>query len=369
MHIIFLTTQNPYNIKDWSGITYHVFQALSKSHQVTVVGHTLFAQASYYAINNFSKRQPVEHYGSVFGKLFTEQIKRLPPCDVIFFGDLYIVPHSEVDIPIVHVSDVTFHTHQLLAHPNRNKEYIESGERMERETFNKYTAFIYSSEWAKQETINRYQIDPDKIHVVEFGANIPTPNDYQIDIQTDVCNLLFIGVDWKRKRGDKAVGAYQKLRAEGFPCTLTIIGSAPPDVDMADENLTVIPNLDKSIPAHLAKLGTILREAHFLVLPTDYDAFGIVFCEASAYAVPSIAGNTGGVSQPVCEGKNGYLLSADATADDYAEKIKQVFSNKEEYLKLRASSRREFETRLNWDVWGEKANKILEDTVRKYKEK
>jgi len=36
----------------------------------------------------------------------------------------------------------------------------------------------------------------------------------------------------------------------------------------------------------------------------------------------------------VKEGKNGYLLPADATANDYAEKIKTVFNDKESYFKL-----------------------------------
>jgi len=60
---------------------------------------------------------------------------------------------------------------------------------------------------------------------VEFGANIPTPSDYKIDIQTDICNLVFIGKNWQKKGGDKVLGAYRKLKSDGFRCTLTIIGS------------------------------------------------------------------------------------------------------------------------------------------------
>ena len=369
MNIVFLTIFNPYDINEWSGTSYHLLQTLRKEHQVTVIGHTIPAQIAYYAGNNFAKKCPFENYAPILGKLCTEQIKRIPQCDVIVFGDLYIVPFLEVDIPIVHISDVTFQAFKNHATPKRSKEQIESGEKMERDAFNKYTSFIYSSEWAKQGAINHYGINPDKIHVVEFGANIPTPNDYQIDIQTKTCNLVFIGKNWEKKGGDKVLSAYKKLKSKGFPCALTIIGSVPDDVDIADERVTVISFLDKSKPEHLEKLGTILREAHFLVLPTEFDAYGIVFCEASAYAVPSIAADVGGVSQPICEGKNGYLLPSDATADDYAEKIKSVFEDKKNYLQLRASSRREFETRLNWDVWGEKVNKILEETVKKYKSK
>lgn len=85
--------------------------------------------------------------------------------------------------------------------------------------------------------------------------------------------------------------------------------------------------------------------------------------------MPSIAADVGGVSQPVREGKNGFLLPPNARAEDYAEKIKSVFSDKEKYIELRKSSRQEYETRLNWNVWGEKVNRILEETVENYKKK
>lgn len=39
------------------------------------------------------------------------------------------------------------------------------------------------------------------------------------------------------------------------------------------------------------------------------------------------------------------------------------------YLKLRKSTWNEYETRLNWDVWGEKVNRILEETVLNFKKK
>lgn len=172
---------------------------------------------------------------------------------------------------------------------------------------------ILSSEWARNDAIDHYHAKNSKIYAIEFGANIPHPTDYQAEIQMDVCNLVFIGRNWKKKGGEKVLGAYRKLKAEGFPCTCTLIGSIPPDISENDDSdLTIISHLDKSQPEQLKKLCDILKTAHFLVLPTEFDAFGISFCEASAYGVPSITANVGGVSQPVWEGKNGFLLPTDA---------------------------------------------------------
>lgn len=99
----------------------------------------------------------------------------------------------------MHLSDVTYHSFQSYLNPLKNEEQIKKIEMMEKKLLNKYTAIIYSSEWAKQSTINYYDIEPGKIYVVEFGANIPTPSDYKIDIQTGICNLVFIGKNWQKK--------------------------------------------------------------------------------------------------------------------------------------------------------------------------
>lgn len=367
MNIAFLTTLNPNDINSWSGTTFYVLNALKVRHNVKVIGMNMLSQTSYYSKKNFFTKSSFNRYSPVLGNLCKEQIKEFSNCDLIFFGDFYLVPFLDVDMPIVHFSDVTYHSFKDYLGRNENEDTVRDIEMVEKNILsNKYSTIIYSSEWAKQNVIEYYGIDPNKIHVVEFGANIPTPEDYIIDIETNVCNLVFIGKNWQKKGGDKVLSAYYKLKEEGFPCTLTVIGSVPETLK-EEKDIRIIPFLDKSNPLHLKKLCNILKNAHFLVLPTEYDAFGIVFCEASAYAVPSIASNVCGVGQPIHEGKNGYLLPPDAAANDYAEKIKTIFDSKEKYYKLRASSRREFETRLNWNVWEEKVTKILEETVRNYK--
>ena len=369
MNIVFLSTLNPYDINSWSGTTWHILKSLKKNNNITVIGTHMLSQASYFKSNNFLKNNARNDYSLLFGNVCTDLINKVANCDIVFFGDLNLSPYLDIDIPTVHLSDVNYHLFKDYLDNKRSDEQVKQTEGLEKKLLKEYDSIIYSSEWIKKNTTDYYNIDSRKIHVVEFGANIPTPLNYKINIQTDVCNLLFIGRNWKKKGGEKALGAYKTLKSRGVKCTLTIIGSVPQMADKEDEDIVVIPFLDKSKPEHLEMFCSILRSSHFLVLPTEFDAFGIVFCEASAYGVPSIAGNVGGVSQPVREGKNGYLLDANATAQDYADKIKSVFSNKNSYLELRKSSRHEFETRLNWDVWGEKVNNILEETVLKHKKK
>ncbi|MDR2037746.1 MAG: glycosyltransferase family 4 protein [Bacteroidales bacterium] len=367
MNIIFLSRYDVSDINNWSGTLFHIYHQLKKRHNVEVVGTELLNQLTAFRKGNFQNDFFVDscRYVKKIGSLLSERINLLD-YDLLFFGDLLLHP-CNINIPFVHFSDMTYD--QVNMHLKKSDERnVESAIHQEKFILDNTFRIIYSSEWIKSKAIEVYNINPDKIDVVELGANIPTPTNYTVDIGMDVCRLVFIGRDWEKKGGDKVLQAYRILSAGGFPCSLTIIGSEPKEYLEADENITIIPFLDKTKPEHLKILCSILSVSHFLVLPTEFDAYGIVFCEASAYAVPSIAANVGGVSQPVREGKNGFLLSADATALEYAEKIRTVFQDRENYIRLRTSSRHEFETRLNWDVWSERVNKILEDTVKEWKE-
>ncbi len=366
MNILFLSRYDPTVINNWSGTLYYMYHKLKEKHHVEIIGTEILHQLTFFSNGNFHNEFFIysNRYVKNIGLLLSERIN-IVKYDLVFLGDL-IFSSLDICIPFVHLSDMTYEQVNIYLKKSDERN-IEPCMCLEKLILNNYSKIIYTSEWIKQKAIETYNIDPNKIAVVELGANIPTPTDYSIDIDTDICRLVFIGRNWEKKGGDKLLQAYRILKTEGFPCSLTIIGSTPKEIPDADEDLTIIPFLNKEKKEHLNKLCKILSKAHFLVLPTEFDAYGIVFCEASAYGVPSIASNVGGVGQPVREGKNGFLLPPDATAQDYAEKIKSVFNDREKYFKLRASSRCEFETRLNWDVWGERVNQILEDTVKGWK--
>ncbi len=367
MNIIFLARDDPKDIHNWSGTLYHIYHKLIEKHHVEIIGTELFDQLFVFRNGNFPQDFFLlqDRYVKNLGRLLSERINALK-FDLLFFGDLFFIP-LDIDIPFVHFGDLTYEQLKVY-YVKEDERDIEPCINLEKILLNTSSKIIYCSKWIKNRVVEIYNINPNKIDVVEMGANIPTPQNYSIEINMDVCRLVFIGINWNRKGGDIVMQVFQHLKKEGFPCTLTIIGSSPRNRPEDNHGLTVIPFLDKAKKDHLKVLNDILNESHFLVLPTRFDAYGIVFCEASAYGVPSIAADVGGVGQPVCEGKNGFLLPLDATVQDYAEKIKSVFNDRENYIRLRASSRREFETRLNWDVWGERVNPILESTVKEWKE-
>lgn len=122
MKIAFLTTLAPEDANTWSGTSSHILQTLRKNHEVKVVGHNMLPQALCFAKNNIAPKRDMREYSPVFGRLCAEEVA---DCDLVFFGDLYLAPYLETNIPLVHLSDVTYHSITTTSLPSATK--AESG--------------------------------------------------------------------------------------------------------------------------------------------------------------------------------------------------------------------------------------------------
>ena len=109
MNIILLTSLNPEDINCWSGTVYHIFEILKEKHNVKVIGEFSLSQTNHFIKNNFLEKYSFDNYVLVLGKILTERIKQAFECDLVFFGDLYFTPFLDIDIPIIHLSDINYH--------------------------------------------------------------------------------------------------------------------------------------------------------------------------------------------------------------------------------------------------------------------
>jgi len=114
---------------------------------------------------------------------------------------------------------------------------------------------------------------------------------------------------------------------------LIIWGCTPP-ARHSHERMTVIPFLNKSDPSQRVQLERLFDTSDFFFLPTRSECYGMVFCEASAYGLPVITTNTGGVSGAVTNGENGFMLPLSAEAVDYAGVIAKVYRDDQLYAEL-----------------------------------
>ncbi|MGB8348233.1 MAG: glycosyltransferase family 4 protein [Ktedonobacteraceae bacterium] len=287
----------------------------------------------------------------------------LRPDVIVAVASEAAIAYLETETPIVLVGDTTYA--QLVGYfpyytglDARSLREIHSiGQRV----FAKVRASIFSSEWAARFAIDRYHVDPRHVYVVPFGVNldsIPGPAIANARARSETCRLLFMGVEWQRKGGDIAYQTLLALRARGTDAELIVCGCTPP-AQLVHKHMTVIPFLNKNDPRQQQQLEQLFITAHFLLLPTRADCAPNVFREASAFGLPVITTDTGGVSGIIRDGENGYMLPLSARGDDYAALIARIYGDEEHYTRIVQSSRAAFEQRLNWDAWGRSIHDIL----------
>ena len=108
---------------------------------------------------------------------------------------------------------------------------------------------------------------------------------------------------------------------------------------------------------------SIIQQSHCLLLPTKAECAGIVFCESSANGLPIFTYNTGGVANYVENGRNGYMLSLGATGKDFGQKIRECLDSGE-LEKMSEFAVSMYKEKLNWQVWGQKVEKIIDSILQ-----
>lgn len=269
-------------------------------------------------------------------------------------------------LPTIHVSDATVPLmRDYYAEFSRlPKALVHSAWQLDSTSVVRSRACLFSTEWAARSAIRDYGADPSRVHAIPWGANInplEVPSD-EPAAPAGVCHLVFIGVDWDRKGGAIAVAAAMRLAAAGRAVRLHIIG-ATPKLQRSADTVIIHGFINKGTEDGRLEFDRIMRQAAFLFVPTRQDCSPMVFPEANSYGIPVITTQTGGVPDVVQEGVNGYLLAMEAAADEYADLIWKVWSDRAEYGRLRKSSRARFDHALNWKSWLSKAAPIIEEAA------
>jgi glycosyltransferase involved in cell wall biosynthesis len=286
--------------------------------------------------------------------------------DAVFVPSSNMVAYLQTALPMVFCADATFT--QVLdsyeEYSNCSPDYLARGHEQERRALARCAAAVYPSEWAARSAVADYGADPRKVHVIPFGANVSAPPFAEIAAAVETkpavpFRILFIGRDWKRKGGDTVLAACRIAQARGVPLQLDFVG--------LDEIPEALPEfainhglLKKSDPVKREKFESLLRAAHLVFVPSRAECYGMTFCEAAAYGVPSLTTDVGGIPTIVRRGVTGFSLPAASPASAYADAIEQCHADPAAYQALALSSRRTYDAELNWDAFGARLVEVLE---------
>ena len=316
-------------------------------------------------------KQPyARHYQPAVLRSYARQIEdrldHIRP-DVIFTPDATSISYVQTDIPIVFWTDSTFagvadFYPQLT---NLSAADIRRGNRVEQQAISNCRLAIYCSAWAAQTAIDYYDVDPQKVKVVPFGANIDCNRNIEdirliiADRDPAVCKLLFVGVDWLRKGGDIALAVATALNAHGLPTELHVVGCTPPV--HTPHFVKLHGFVSKKSPEGRMLLNKLFTQSQFFILPTRADCFGVVFSEASSFGLPSLATQVGGVPTAVLDNMNGKTFPLDSIVEHMTDYVLEVIADSVTYSDLCMSSFNEYCNRLNWVTAGNTVNQLIHE--------
>jgi len=368
----------------WSGIPYYLSRSLSEEGFQIENFSPLQAVVprGYNWVRRYNwrifKRWPIAIYEESFLSQIGQQLQRHlrdRPVDLLLSIQEEAIAYCDLPpgLPVIMIHDSTFSglNEYYSSFSKLTKRSIRLGHQAHQRAIENSTSLVYSSTWAANEAKRCYGARHDRTHVIEFGANLET-----VPSSEDVSNMikdrlncsrisfLFLGVSWDRKGGESAINLISELRSTGVDAVLEVAGCEVPETYRKLDFVITHGFLSKKDTASLDKLERLFHKAHFLLVPSKAECYGCVYCEANAYGLPAIALDTGGVSQIIKPGVNGFLLTAeDNSSENVLRAVIKLLGNAQEYRTIAQHSRTEFEQRLNWGVFTNKLVAVIESTM------
>lgn len=368
----YLSAEDPQNKKVWSGTHYSIYKALQCVGEVTILGPYepsyrlfIFKVLNQFYLRCFNKRISYRHSKMVskgYAKFFNKKLEAQTYDYIIAPAASSEIAYLETKIPIIYITDGTFAGclgyHKSLS--NLTQKSIEEGNLIEQLAISKSKSVIVSSQWAADSVKNDYKKTESDIKIIPYGANFertPGPEELNFDIPK-VWKLFFVGVYWETKGGDIAFNAFKLLIDKGYEVELTILGCIPP-AEYKHPKLKVVPFIDKNNHEGQHQMKEIYQQQHFLLLPTRFDCTPIVINEASAFGIPCLVANSGGVAGHLKNNENGFLIPFEDQGNGYAMKMEELINSPQSYMNLRKQTRQLYESQLNWEHWANEFQKII----------
>jgi glycosyltransferase involved in cell wall biosynthesis len=373
LSIAFITADDPHDKRSWSGTHYFMLKALESFagvetfHSFTPQPLRFICSAfNFFSLRVLRKRFDYRHSRMMrksLGKHYTAILRQKKYDLVVISGSTSIAAGIETHLPVVYINDrslegaINYHKVLTQLFSFSYKQSIET----DRLAIEKSSLTIFSSDWAADAARKNNPAKSSSIKTIPFGANLDVfpPVPVVKTFPSSPLQLLFVGVNWEDKGGPVALETLEYLLTKGINAELTVCGCIPP---VQHPKMKVAGFLNKNNPEEFVKLTNLFRSADFFILPTKYEAYGLVFCESAAYGLPALAPSTGGITTIIEDGKTGFLLPENAKGKDYAEKIISLVNAPEKYSAMRFAAYERFKTKLNWDAWTESFKKALEES-------
>jgi glycosyltransferase involved in cell wall biosynthesis len=225
----------------------------------------------------------------------------------------------------------------LYGRPSR----IPGAERLKyhlrRRVYDGAAAIFPWSRWAAADLLERYGLDPARVHIVPPGINLDLWTCEKRTDEGDV-HVLFVGGDFYRKGGDLLLKWAETTRLDGWQ--LHLVTRDP--VSTTSSRVHVYHGLTPSSP----ELRRLYRQAHVFALPTRADCYSLASLEAMATGLPVVLSLVGGTGDIIRHGETGLLIPP-GDERDLAGSLEALIEDRSARLRMGLAARQDAERRYD----------------------
>jgi glycosyltransferase involved in cell wall biosynthesis len=226
----------------------------------------------------------------------------------------------------------------------------------------------------EMELIQEVGVDKSKIRIIPNGIHMsrfsPLPaggmfrQHFKIDAEESL--ILYVGRIASNKGLDTLIRSLPQVLEEVPNAQLAIVGQ---DEGLKDELTELAKSL--KVEGHILFTGHITDDMLFrssfaacdvFVLPSEYEAFGIVLLEAMACEKPCIGTRVGGVPEVIEDGKTGLIVEY-KDADTLGMSIIALLQDEDKSHEMGKLGRQRVIDNFTWDIVVDKIEKVYEEVL------
>ncbi|MCP5096372.1 MAG: glycosyltransferase family 4 protein [Chloroflexi bacterium] len=225
---------------------------------------------------------------------------------------------------------------------------------IERLYLNSVDGFIFNSHTTK-ETVAALRPTLPR-HIIAYPAGDRFQPHISPETVTERANneqlrLLFVGNLIARKGLHTLIDALTPLHCQDWQLDVVGNTAVSPHYTQQIRQQIKTAGLTSKITLHGtlpdAQLRALYKTNHLLVVPSQYEGFGIVYLEAMGFGLPAIATTSGAAHELITDGENGFLVDVGETAV-LTQRIHQLMKNRDQLTRMSHHALTRFNTHLTW---------------------
>ncbi|MBI5052884.1 MAG: glycosyltransferase family 4 protein [Chloroflexi bacterium] len=183
-----------------------------------------------------------------------------------------------------------------------------------------------------------------------------TPDHVRARAAQTPLKILFVGNLIPRKGLHTLLDALEKVSGNW---ELVIVGNSNLDRRYAESiQRRLTPQMKMLGSLNDAQLTAQFANSHLLVVPSQYEGFGIVYLEGMGFGLPAIATTSGGAGEIITHGENGFLIER-GDSESLARNLQSLISDCDLLIQMSLNALERFKKHPTWEESMGKAREFL----------